>query len=388
VTALLGVARSALGRRWTGPDDAVWRAAAALVQATGQPEPVARVLARLGVPAHEVPGFLAPTLRQALPDPARLQDAEAAADRLLQAVRNAERIAIFADYDVDGAASSALLIDWLRGHGRTATLYVPDRIDEGYGPNPPAMRRLAADHDLIVLVDCGTLGHDAIAAADGADVLVLDHHLAGETLPAALAVVNPNRADEDGTLGHLCAASVVFLVLVAANRQARAAGLATPDLLAMLDLVALATVADVAPLIGVNRALVRQGLAVMARRERPGLTALADVARLDTAPRPGIWASCWGRASMPAGGSARPIWVPGCWPPPIRPRRRRLPNGSMRSTPNAARSRPASWPRPWTRHRRAGLTRRLSGRRGRAGIRGSSASSPRGSKRRQTGPQW
>ncbi|HBG98383.1 MAG TPA: single-stranded-DNA-specific exonuclease RecJ [Rhodobacteraceae bacterium] len=284
MTALLGVARSALGRRWTGPDDAVWRAAAALVQATGQPEPVARVLARLGVPAHEVPGFLAPTLRQALPDPARLQDAEAAADRLLQAVRNAERIAIFADYDVDGAASSALLIDWLRGHGRTATLYVPDRIDEGYGPNPPAMRRLAADHDLIVLVDCGTLGHDAIAAADGADVLVLDHHLAGETLPAALAVVNPNRADEDGTLGHLCAASVVFLVLVAANRQARAAGLATPDLLAMLDLVALATVADVAPLIGVNRALVRQGLAVMARRERPGLTALADVARLDTAP--------------------------------------------------------------------------------------------------------
>lgn len=282
--ALLGVARSATGRRWIGPDADLWRRAEALAQATGQPEPVARVLARLGVPAHEVPGFLAPSLREMLPDPARLTDAEAAADRLLAAVRRAERIAVFADYDVDGAASAALLIDWLRGHGRDATLYVPDRIDEGYGPNPPAMRELARAHDLIVLVDCGTLGHAAIAAADGADVLVLDHHLAGDTLPPALAVVNPNRADEDGELGHLCAAAVVFLVLVAANRQARAAGMAQPDLLAMLDLVALATVADVAPLIGVNRAFVRQGLAVMARRARPGLAALSDVARLDAAP--------------------------------------------------------------------------------------------------------
>jgi single-stranded-DNA-specific exonuclease len=281
---LLGVARSATGRRWIGPDDAVWRAAEALAQATGQPEPVARVLARLGVPAHEVAGYLAPSLRGLLPDPARLKDAEAAAARLLAGVRAGARIAVFADYDVDGAASAALLLDWLRGHGRGATLYVPDRIDEGYGPNPTAMAQLAAAHDLVVLVDCGTLGHEAIAAARGADVLVLDHHLAGDTLPDALAVVNPNRRDEDGTLGHLCAAAVVFLVLVAANRQARAAGLPEPDLLAMLDLVALATVADVAPLTGVNRALVRQGLVVMARRARPGLTALADVARLDAAP--------------------------------------------------------------------------------------------------------
>jgi single-stranded-DNA-specific exonuclease len=207
-----------------------------------------------------------------------------AADRLLQAVQSRQRIAVFGDYDVDGGASSALLILWLRALGLQATLYIPDRIDEGYGPNLPAMAALARDHDLILCVDCGTLSHEPIAAAKGADVVVLDHHLGAETLPAALAVVNPNRQDEDGSLGHLCAASVVFLLLVEANRRLRAGGVQGPDLMGMLDLVALATVADVAPLIGVNRALVRQGLKVMARRERPGLVALADVARMDQAP--------------------------------------------------------------------------------------------------------
>jgi single-stranded-DNA-specific exonuclease len=170
--------------------------------------------------------------------------------------------------------------------GAGATLYVPDRIDEGYGPNEAAMAALAAEHDLIVCVDCGTLSHGPLAAARGADVVVVDHHLGGETLPPALAVVNPNRQDEPGDLGHLCAAGVVFLLLVEANRQLRAQGVAGPDLMAMLDLVALATVADVAPLTGVNRAFVRQGLTVMARRERPGLAALADVARIDRAPVP------------------------------------------------------------------------------------------------------
>ncbi|MEL6209701.1 MAG: single-stranded-DNA-specific exonuclease RecJ, partial [Pseudomonadota bacterium] len=173
---------------------------------------------------------------------------------------------------------------WLRALGQSATLYIPDRIDEGYGPNPQAMGALARDHDLIVCVDCGTLSHDAITAAEDADVIVLDHHLGGETLPPALAVVNPNRADEPGGLGHLCAAGVVFLMLVEANRRQRAAGGATPDLLALLDLVALATVADVAPLTGVNRAFVQQGLKVMARRDRAGLVALAEVARLDQPP--------------------------------------------------------------------------------------------------------
>jgi single-stranded-DNA-specific exonuclease len=168
--------------------------------------------------------------------------------------------------------------------GLRATLYVPDRIDEGYGPNDAAMAGLAKDHDLIVCVDCGTVSHGPIAAAAAADVIVLDHHLGAETLPPALAVVNPNRQDENGDLGHLCAAGVVFLMLVEANRQLKDAGQRGPDLMAMLDLVALATVADVAPLIGVNRALVRQGLTVMARRQRAGLVALADVAGMDQAP--------------------------------------------------------------------------------------------------------
>jgi single-stranded-DNA-specific exonuclease len=162
---------------------------------------------------------------------------------------------------------------------------VPDRIDEGYGPNEDAMAGLARDHDLIICVDCGTLSHGPIAAAKGTDVVVLDHHLGGETLPDCIAVVNPNRQDEDGELGYFCAAGVVFLMLVEARRQMRDRGMgAGPDLMAMLDLVALATVADVAPLVGANRALVRQGLKVMGARQRPGLVALADVSRMDSAP--------------------------------------------------------------------------------------------------------
>ncbi|MGR3586144.1 MAG: single-stranded-DNA-specific exonuclease RecJ, partial [Pseudooceanicola nanhaiensis] len=208
---------------------------------------------------------------------------ETAAARFLRAVERRERIAIFADYDVDGGSSAALLLDWLRQMGRQATLYVPDRIDEGYGPNVPAMQALGAEHDLIICVDCGTLSHEPVAAA-GCDVVILDHHLGGETLPDCVACVNPNRQDESGALAHLCAAAVVFLMLVEANRQLRERGVKGPDLMGMLDLVALATVADVAPLIGVNRALVRQGLRVMARRERPGLAALADIGRLTTAP--------------------------------------------------------------------------------------------------------
>ncbi|KAJ55320.1 recombinase RecJ [Actibacterium mucosum KCTC 23349] len=282
--AFLGVDRSLTGRRWLGPTDDSRRAAEALAQQTTLPLSVAQVLANRGVDAAGAEGFLTPTLRDLLPDPRGLRDLEVAATRFLAAVRAQQRIAVFGDYDVDGGASSALLITWLRQMGLPCTLYIPDRIDEGYGPNAPAMAALAAEHDLIICVDCGTLSHDAIAAADGADVVVLDHHLGGETLPPALAVVNPNRQDETGDLGHLCAAAVVFLMLVEAGRQLREAGQKGPDLMAMLDLVALATVADVAPLIGVNRAFVRQGLTVMARRARPGLVALGDLARLDTAP--------------------------------------------------------------------------------------------------------
>ena len=282
--AFLNVEGSATSRRWVGPSGEDDRLAQAMEQDTGLPAPVCRTLVRRGVAAPDAAAFLAPTLRDLMPDPRSMRDMEPAAARIVMAARNNQRIAIFADYDVDGGTSAALLIDWLRGFGATPTLYVPDRIDEGYGPNDEAMSALARDHDLIVCVDCGTLSHDPIEAAKGADVVVLDHHLGGETLPAALAVVNPNRQDEIGDLAHLCAAGVVFLTLVEANRQLREAGQKTPDLMAMLDLVALGTVADVAPLIGVNRAFVRQGLTVMARRQRVGLVALADVSRMDTAP--------------------------------------------------------------------------------------------------------
>ncbi|MGI1662730.1 single-stranded-DNA-specific exonuclease RecJ [Palleronia sp. KMU-117] len=282
--AFLGVERSLTGRRWHGPGPEAERRAEMIGQDTGLPPALCQTLARLGVEPAGALRYLEPQLRDLLPDPRSLRDMEPAAGRLVAAVRRDERIAIFADYDVDGGASAALLVDWLRAFGRTATVYVPDRIDEGYGPNPPAMAALAQGHDLIVCVDCGTLSHEAIAAAKGADVVILDHHLGGETLPPALAVVNPNRQDESGDLAHLCAAAVVFLTLVEAGRQLRQSGEPAPDLLGLLDLVALATVADVAPLLGVNRAFVRQGLKVMARRERPGLVALSDIARLDTAP--------------------------------------------------------------------------------------------------------
>ncbi len=281
--AYLGVTQSLTGRRWVGLSDSQDRMAEAMAQQTALPRPVCQTLARLGVAVDEAQDYLTPTLRDLLPDPSVLRDMDKAAERFCAAVTKSERIAIFADYDVDGGSSAALLIDWLRQMGLAATLYVPDRIDEGYGPNAPAMAELAAAHDLILCVDCGTLSHDALAAAQGADVIVLDHHLGGETLPPALAVVNPNRQDEDCGLGHLCAAGVVFLLLVAANRIIRETR-KPPDLMAMLDLVALATVADVAPLHGVNRALVRQGLKVMAGRRRIGLRVLSDLARMDSAP--------------------------------------------------------------------------------------------------------
>ena len=280
----LGITQSLTGRRWIGPDGDCSRRADAMAQRTGLPRPLCLTLARLNIAADDALPYLEPTLRDLLPDPLSLRDMGTAAARVLAAVEHRQRIAIFADYDVDGGTSAALLLDWLRQMGHGASLYVPDRIDEGYGPNVPAMQALARDHDLILCVDCGTLSFDPIAAVAGTDVVVLDHHLGAEELPAALAVVNPNRQDEDGSLGHLCAAGVVFLMLVECGRQLREQGRAGPDLMGLLDLVALATVADVAPLRGVNRALVRQGLRVMARRNRPGLVALSDVARLDRAP--------------------------------------------------------------------------------------------------------
>jgi len=288
--AFLGVNRSVRGLRWidrlTSDKAAI---ATAISQRHGLPELLGRVLAARGAAPDDIESWLNPTLRDLLPDPASLRDMETGAARLAEAIRRGEPIAIFGDYDVDGAASSALLARFLRGQGLEARIYIPDRLSEGYGPNVPAMKALAREAKLIVTVDCGTLSHEPIAAAVklGADVVVVDHHQADETLPPAHAVINPNREDDLSGQGHLAGAGVVFLLLVETARQLRAAGHeAGPDLRGLLDLVALATVCDVVPLTGVNRALVAQGLKVMRRRRNPGLTALADAAGLNKPPEP------------------------------------------------------------------------------------------------------
>jgi single-stranded-DNA-specific exonuclease len=292
---VLGVTRSALGRPWLdrlGPMQGA--VATAIAQGHGVPDVLARVLAGRGVAVHEVPGFLAPKLRELMPDPHQLRDMQAAAARLADAVVARETVAIFGDYDVDGAASAALLAEYLRAAGTPYLIHIPDRITEGYGPNVEAIRALGErGAKLLVTVDCGTTSHEPLAEAArlGLDSVVLDHHQAPEALPTARAVVNPNRQDDLSGQGALCAAGVVFLALVALNRELRVrgffAGRAEPDLLASLDVVALATVADVVPLTGLNRAFVRQGLTIMRARRRPGLSAIFDAAGLAQPPE------CW-----------------------------------------------------------------------------------------------
>jgi single-stranded-DNA-specific exonuclease len=291
----LNVTNSVLGRTWHERCDASRAVmATAIAQTHGVPDVLARVLAGRGVSVQEAPGFLEPRLRDLMPDPHVMTGMEAAAARLADAVQRGETVAIFGDYDVDGACSAALLGEFLRACGVPFLIHIPDRITEGYGPNVEAIRTLAGQGArLLVTVDCGTASHEPLAEAArlGLDAVVLDHHQAPERLPAAHALVNPNRQDDLSGLGHLCAAGVVFLTLVALNRVLRARGFwngrPAPDLLAGLDLVALATVADVVPLIGLNRAFVRQGLAIMRGRQRPGLATLADVAALRAAPE------CW-----------------------------------------------------------------------------------------------
>jgi single-stranded-DNA-specific exonuclease len=290
----LGVERSLTGRRWADRLDGEGaRMAAAIAEMHGIPDLVARVLAARGVAPASAPEFLDPTLRALMPDPSRMTDMDKAAARLADAVQAGERIAIFGDYDVDGAASSALLARLLRQQGLDPTIYIPDRIFEGYGPNPEAVRNLAAaGARLLVTVDCGSTSFEALEAARaaGLDVVVLDHHQLGTELPPAVAVVNPNRQDDLSGLGNLCAAGVTFMAAVAVNRELRRRGWyqgrAEPDLLKLLDLVALGTVCDVVPLTGLNRAFVTKGLAAMARHGNPGLAALAAVARVKGAITP------------------------------------------------------------------------------------------------------
>ena len=286
---VLNVASSLTGRSWlwrTGCD----RTAYAITQRYEIPEIVGRILAARDITLDGAADFLTPTLRALLPDPAVLRDMAQAAARLARAVTAGETVAVFGDYDVDGACSAAIITLFLRQLGCPVLPYVPDRMAEGYGPNEAALLRLAGQGaTLVVCVDCGTSAHEALAALRGrADVLVLDHHKAEGLPPPVLATVNPNRLDCTSGLRHLCAAAVAFMTAIATLRVLRTAGAFAaarePDLMAMLDLVALATVCDVMPLTGLNRALVAQGLRVMARRRRPGLAALMDVAQTREAP--------------------------------------------------------------------------------------------------------
>ncbi|MET3925679.1 single-stranded-DNA-specific exonuclease RecJ [Devosia sp. 2618] len=281
----LDVTRSVTGRAWVDRLDATTtRTATAISQRSGIPEILARIMAARGVSLDESAAYLEPTIRGLMPDPSTLTAMDPLADRLAKAIADNEDIALFGDYDVDGACSCALMARYLRHFGIEPQVHIPDRIYEGYGPNIAAMDKLIeAGATLIITLDCGTTSEKPIAHARGrgVDVLVIDHHLADHELPDANALVNPNRPDDISGLGYLCAAGVTFMVLVAVNRALRNRGdTGLPDLLKLLDLVALATVCDVVPLVGLNRAFVVRGLEVARRGDNLGMAALALAARV------------------------------------------------------------------------------------------------------------
>lgn len=289
----LGVERSATGRVWRDRLDERGAARAlTIAQRHGIPELLARVLAGRGVEADEAEAFLDPTIKRLMPDPHTLTDMEAASARIAYAIEREESVAIFGDYDVDGATASALLCRYLRHCGLDPIVHIPDRIFEGYGPNVDAIRSFAERGvKLLITVDCGTTSLEPLLEAKklGLDTVVIDHHQADEELPVALAIVNPNRADDLSGLGHLAAVGLVFVTLVALARQLRqrdfwTGARAEPDLLSLLHLVALGTVADVVPLKGLNRAFVAKGLIALRRRDHVGSTALMDAARLSGPP--------------------------------------------------------------------------------------------------------
>jgi single-stranded-DNA-specific exonuclease len=282
--AILGVDRSVCGRRWRLHAEGAAEGQA-IAERLGLPEIVGRLLAQRRIDLDDAPIFLVPRLRDQLPDPSHLRDMDVAAACLTRAVRSGETIAIFGDYDVDGATSAALLTRFFAATGTPTRIYVPDRLREGYGPNTPALLRLRDEGvRVVVTVDCGTTAHGPLAeaVAAGLEVIVIDHHVAEPLLPQVTALVNPNRLDETSPHGGLAAVGVSFLLVVAVNRALRQAGWycgarAEPDLLAWLDLVALGTICDVVPLTGLNRALVAQGIKVARRNANPGFAALAAV---------------------------------------------------------------------------------------------------------------
>jgi single-stranded-DNA-specific exonuclease len=291
---VLGVARSANDNAWRERLSASeTRAALAISQQHGLPDVLARVMAARGVEPDDAQAFLDPSLKLLMPDPSRLVDMDAAVARLADAVEAGRKIAIFGDYDVDGATSSAIFAKYLQWLGLDPVIHIPDRIIEGYGPNGPAIEHLRqGGAELLVTLDCGSTSFEAFETAKklDLDVVVIDHHQVSETLPEVAALVNPNRQDDLSGQGHLAAVGVTFLFLVGLNRELRRRGAfqnrPQPDLMALLDLVALGTVCDVVPLQGLNRAYVTRGLAVMHQRRNYGLTALSDTARVSGKPAP------------------------------------------------------------------------------------------------------
>lgn len=282
----LDVSKSVLGRPWNDRlDFNTQRIATAIGQRTGLSDILARIVASRGVDVDGAEAFLQPTVRALMPDPSTLADMDALAERLAKAIVDREPVALFGDYDVDGACSCALMARYLRHFGLQPQVHIPDRIFEGYGPNTNAIDRLAvAGASLLITLDCGTTSDGPIlhARERGLDVLVIDHHLSDHELPQANALVNPNRPDDISGLGYLCAAGVTFMVLVAVNRALRNRGEAgLPDLMKLIDLVALATVCDVVPLKGLNRAFVARGLEVARSGSNLGIGALAMAARLN-----------------------------------------------------------------------------------------------------------
>ncbi len=279
----LDVTRSIRGRRWTMRCDD--KAADDFARAANLPRIEAAILAGRGIAAERVQSFLAPTLRDTLPNPSVLQDSDKAAGRILDGIKRGERIWIFSDYDVDGGTSAAQLIRWGRAIGYEFQLYIPDRVKEGYGPSRAAFESLKAQGaDLIVTLDCGAAAHGALEAAHEIDlpVIVVDHHLMDGNPPPAFAIMNPNRVDDSSGLEHLAAAGVTFMLIVALHRLAKAKGMHPDiDLKSLLGLTALGTICDVVPLTGVNRTFVRQGLKVLTHTDHVGIKALADIAKAE-----------------------------------------------------------------------------------------------------------